>query len=150
MEKLIVIGGSWPENRGCADMSPSNFFYDGNGASVSIDVLEMCDACPIRDMCAEFAVENEEAFGAWGGLLTAEIKRIISARGERLFRNRQLFFRNEIPTCQTRIGPTVKGFRTHIDNGEMPCSGCRTVYRKQQRASESRRRVPNSTGAVKI
>ena len=138
VDPIRIIGG-WPKDRKCADMSPSDFFRDDGGYAIPVETLEICDSCPARNLCAEFAIENEEPFGVWGGLITSELRRIISARSSRLFRNKALLYHNAVPTCRTRVGPTAKGYRTHIDNGQLPCSECRIAYRKQQKSAEERK-----------
>jgi hypothetical protein len=35
-----------------------------------------CQACPIRMMCAEYAIKHNETEGVWGGLGTSERKRM--------------------------------------------------------------------------
>lgn len=34
--------------------------------------MRLCEGCPVRSDCLEEAIEGEERFGIWGGLLAAE------------------------------------------------------------------------------
>lgn len=30
--------------------------------------VAVCDTCPVREVCRQFAIEAEELFGVWGGM----------------------------------------------------------------------------------
>ncbi|MGH3615573.1 MAG: WhiB family transcriptional regulator, partial [Pseudonocardia sp.] len=42
---------------------------------------QVCEHCPVIDMCREFALETREPFGVWGGLAEAERRVILESRG---------------------------------------------------------------------
>lgn len=37
---------------------------------------ELCSGCPVRNLCAEYALTNHESFGVWGGMNPADRKAI--------------------------------------------------------------------------
>ena len=39
----------------------------------------MCDGCAVRIECLEYALENDERFGIWGGLSERERRRLKKA-----------------------------------------------------------------------
>ena len=42
---------------------------------------EVCQRCPVMDLCREFALQTREPFGVWGGLAEAERRIILERRG---------------------------------------------------------------------
>jgi WhiB family redox-sensing transcriptional regulator len=58
------------ERRGCKDISdPAVFFPEVSGAAVQARAI--CNRCPVRDACREWAIRYEPA-GVWGGLSAEE------------------------------------------------------------------------------
>jgi WhiB family redox-sensing transcriptional regulator len=53
---------------------PDHFFPE-RGASTA-HAKALCDRCPVKFECLEFAVTNNERFGIWGGLAERERRRI--------------------------------------------------------------------------
>jgi WhiB family transcriptional regulator, redox-sensing transcriptional regulator len=49
----------------CAQSDPESFFPDKGGSARA--ALEVCERCPVRAECLNFALENDERFGIWGG-----------------------------------------------------------------------------------
>ena len=60
---------------------PSQLFYPPPGADSAQQAKAVCEACPVRDQCLGFALDNHERFGIWGGLTYRE--RLIHARQHR-------------------------------------------------------------------
>ena len=40
------------------------------------DARRICDMCPIKQECGEYALENKERWGMWGGMTPIERRRI--------------------------------------------------------------------------
>ena len=79
MEQSIVeelIGGmpSWTEEANCKG-ADADLFFPERGASTR-KAKAICRACTVQDQCLEYAVENSEKFGIWGGLSERERRRI--------------------------------------------------------------------------
>ncbi|OON81808.1 WhiB family transcriptional regulator [Streptomyces tsukubensis] len=62
----------------CAQVG-SEFFFPEPGSSVS-DAKRVCRACGMRAACLEYALDNDERFGVWGGLSEKERTRLRQAR----------------------------------------------------------------------
>ena len=63
----------------CADKLPSLFFpSDGVGVDTA---RRVCDGCPVKDQCLEYALDNRIDHGVWGGTSERERRRILKARG---------------------------------------------------------------------
>lgn len=63
------------EQAACQGYDTNEFFVP----QVSDVVRELCDACPIRSECLEYAIETE-AVGWWGGTSWRARQRIVAAR----------------------------------------------------------------------
>ncbi len=64
----------WKKLSNCLGVDPDLFFPE-RGASTK-EAKAVCQACVVRDDCAEFALANGEKFGIWGGLSERERRRI--------------------------------------------------------------------------
>lgn len=42
---------------------------------------EVCDTCPVRSPCLEYAITNAIDDGVWGGLVPFQLRKAIAARG---------------------------------------------------------------------
>ena len=79
MKNLIIdelIGGMppWTEEANCKG-ADADVFFPERGASTR-KAKSICRACTVQDDCLEFAIENSEKFGIWGGLSERERRRI--------------------------------------------------------------------------
>ncbi len=62
----------------CRGHSPSDFFpSDGTGVE---SARRMCEVCPVRVECLEYALEHRIDHGVWGGASERERRRILRAR----------------------------------------------------------------------
>lgn len=43
------------------------------------EAKEICSRCPVREECLNFAVDNNETYGVWGGLTPRERERLVRA-----------------------------------------------------------------------
>lgn len=68
----------WTEDALCAQVDPEAFFPE-KGASVR-EAKSICARCDVRDQCLEYALDNDERFGIWGGLCAAELRKVKRAR----------------------------------------------------------------------
>lgn len=57
-------GVDWSEAL-CRKVDPEVFYLDkGHGADAA---KEICESCPLKNICLEHALANKEKFGVWGG-----------------------------------------------------------------------------------
>ncbi len=60
----------WMLDALCAQVGTEMFFPDKGGSSK--DAKRICDACPVRQQCLEYALANAENYGIWGGMSERE------------------------------------------------------------------------------
>ncbi|MET7648921.1 WhiB family transcriptional regulator [Streptomyces sp. NPDC005426] len=70
---------AWQETALCAQTGPE-FFFPAPGSSTR-EAKQLCNACEGRLACLEYALDNDERFGVWGGLSEKERDRL--RRGDR-------------------------------------------------------------------
>ena len=76
---------AWMMDARCLDADPEAFFPEKGGSTR--EAKRICAACPVREECLEYALENDERFGIWGGLSERErrrAKRVVTSRAGRL------------------------------------------------------------------
>ena len=73
----------WQSNARCAGVDPEIFFPERGGSSRAARAV--CAVCPVRLECLEYALNNKEQFGIWGGTSERERRRL---RKERALRRR--------------------------------------------------------------
>ena len=71
-----LIGGmpSWTEEANCKG-ADADLFFPERGASTR-KAKAICRACTVQGECLEYAVQNSEKFGIWGGLSERERRRV--------------------------------------------------------------------------
>jgi WhiB family redox-sensing transcriptional regulator len=65
---------SWQADALCAQTDPEAFFPEKGGSTR--DAKKVCGTCMVRSECLEYALENDERFGIWGGLSERERRRL--------------------------------------------------------------------------
>ena len=65
---------SWQDYANCLGVDPDLFFHE-RGASTR-EAKEVCRGCVVREDCLEYALQNGEKFGIWGGMSERERRRI--------------------------------------------------------------------------
>lgn len=71
-------GQAWVESAACAGMD-TDLFFPHRGDDCRPAKL-VCDRCPVREACLEYALVNGERHGVWGGLSERERRRARRAR----------------------------------------------------------------------
>ena len=66
----------WRAAGACRSADPEWFFPIGTGAAVTAaqvgKALRICAGCGVRQQCLDFAVQNGEVHGVWGGTTPEE------------------------------------------------------------------------------
>ena len=65
---------AWQTDALCAQTDPEAFFPEKGGSTR--DAKRICASCDVRDQCLEYALQNDERFGIWGGLSERERRRL--------------------------------------------------------------------------
>ena len=69
---------SWQERALCAQTDPEAFFPEKGGSTR--EAKRVCSSCEVKVECLEYALENDERFGIWGGLSERERRRLKRAQ----------------------------------------------------------------------
>jgi WhiB family redox-sensing transcriptional regulator len=69
---------SWQSDSLCAQTDPEAFFPEKGGSTR--DAKKICTSCEVKSQCLEYALQNDERFGIWGGLSERERRRLRRAR----------------------------------------------------------------------
>jgi len=70
----------WKDLSNCLGVDPDLFFPE-RGASTR-EAKEVCRGCEVRIDCLEYALQNGEKFGIWGGMSERERRRIRRQRAQ--------------------------------------------------------------------
>lgn len=67
----------------CQTTDPELWFASDDPYATTYKVAKkLCERCPVRALCAEYAIANNEQFGVWGGLSPREREKF-RATGQR-------------------------------------------------------------------
>lgn len=64
MQELAWTRPDWYDHAACVGQPPEIFFPEDK---VWAPARRVCERCPVREECLEFAIENGEPHGVWGG-----------------------------------------------------------------------------------
>jgi WhiB family redox-sensing transcriptional regulator len=65
---------AWQTDSLCAQTDPEAFFPEKGGSTR--EAKKICGSCEVRTSCLEYALENDERFGIWGGLSERERRKL--------------------------------------------------------------------------
>ena len=69
---------AWQSDALCAQTDPEAFFPEKGGSTR--DAKKICSSCEVKAQCLEYALQNDERFGIWGGLSERERRRLRRGR----------------------------------------------------------------------
>jgi WhiB family transcriptional regulator, redox-sensing transcriptional regulator len=64
----------WQADSLCAQTDPEAFFPEKGGSTR--EAKKICASCEVRAQCLEYALQNDERFGIWGGLSERERRKL--------------------------------------------------------------------------
>ncbi len=64
----------WQTDALCAQTDPEAYFPEKGGSTR--DAKRICASCEVRSECLEYALQNDERFGIWGGLSERERRKL--------------------------------------------------------------------------
>lgn len=70
---------AWMLDAACRGHPPDDWFAEANTAeshAARKRAVAVCEECPVRAECLEFAVETNQAHGTWGGVGERERRRL--------------------------------------------------------------------------
>jgi WhiB family transcriptional regulator, redox-sensing transcriptional regulator len=68
----------WQDRALCAQADPEAWFPDRGGSTR--EPKAVCRRCPVRAQCLDYALENGERYGVWGGLSEQQRRPLLAAR----------------------------------------------------------------------
>jgi len=83
-DRYPVEDRPWLEHAACKHLD-TNIFYPGRGGLLHL-ARKICASCPVRRECLDYAVENHEMLGVWGGTSERERRKMNHERLVRLKR----------------------------------------------------------------
>lgn len=72
------MNATWRNRAACRGIDPDIFFPVTEEDAVEAKAI--CDSCPVREACLEFALAAREKEGVWGGATERERRRIVRQR----------------------------------------------------------------------
>jgi len=86
MSVLAIAEATWRESAVCHGASAAVFYppsttetRDERAARESA-ARALCGQCPVRETCLEYALQVQEPYGIWGGLIELERRRLLRRR----------------------------------------------------------------------
>lgn len=71
---------AWRDQAVCAQVDPEMFFPEKGGSTKA--AKRLCGMCDVREECLQWALDNQEMFGIFGGLSERERRPLLHARRE--------------------------------------------------------------------
>ena len=72
------MSASWRQAAACRGVDPEVFYPVSDEQARAAKVV--CERCPVRQPCLEFALASREREGVWGGATERERRRILRQR----------------------------------------------------------------------
>lgn len=69
--RLVDADVSWHDRAACAGLGIDRFF----SAGPKTKVVAICEGCPVRERCLEWATTNGIVDGVWGGQVMSQNQR---------------------------------------------------------------------------
>ncbi|ANA85267.1 WhiB-like regulatory protein [Gordonia phage BritBrat] len=70
---------AWHDDALCSQVDVGDMFFPEKGGSTA-EAKTICAGCDVREQCLEWALENQERFGIFGGKSERERRRILAER----------------------------------------------------------------------
>lgn len=65
----------WMLSGACVDMNPELWFTPPENPAVK-QAVAICQTCPVRVRCLDYALATDSAWGVWGGLTEKQRRKI--------------------------------------------------------------------------
>ncbi len=107
---------AWMDQAECRGLNP-NLFFPERG-DVAAEARAVCAECPVQAECRQYAIDNGERAGVWGGLAPKARKRT----GQQ----------GPLPGSRPIRHGTPAGAQAHRRLGEQPCTDCQRAATRYQ------------------
>lgn len=71
----VMPENDWRDEALCAQTDPDAFLPEKGGAALMAQAIAICNTCPVRQACLDYAVANNE-IGIWGATTNAQRAKI--------------------------------------------------------------------------
>ncbi|NNN20854.1 MAG: WhiB family transcriptional regulator [Acidimicrobiales bacterium] len=71
---------TWRNKAACRGLDPDVFYPDPEDDALALEAKGVCEICPVRQACLEYALSHREKEGVWGGATERERRRILRQR----------------------------------------------------------------------
>lgn len=73
---------AWMSDAACAEYPGDMWFADKGGSDHLEEAKKICASCPrkTREECTDYAIDNDEKIGLWGGLTPTQLRRLREKR----------------------------------------------------------------------
>jgi WhiB family redox-sensing transcriptional regulator len=72
---------SWMKEGRCAEVDTELFFPEKGDSASATAARNICMQCEVRVQCLEYALNNNERYGIWGGTNERDRRPMLRARG---------------------------------------------------------------------
>jgi WhiB family redox-sensing transcriptional regulator len=111
---------AWQADAACRGTDP-NLWFPERGATLA-EARQVCAGCPVRAECLEWALDNNQSLGVWGGLSERARRQMQKAR-------------KAVAECGTESGYYHHHRIAHDD----PCEACRKAHSEATTRRRGRR-----------
>lgn len=77
-ELNVRMSQDWRQHGKCRGVDPEVFYPVNEDDAAQAKAI--CDSCPVRQPCLEWALTDRERYGVWGGLTERERRRLLRHR----------------------------------------------------------------------
>lgn len=70
----IIQTESWTDRAACLTVDPDAFFPEKGKLNQIREAKAICDSCPVKAACGEYAFRTKQEHGIWGGLTVEEFR----------------------------------------------------------------------------
>ena len=147
----------WLPDAKCRGMNPSLFFPSVENAQARVapspEAVAACQACPVLEQCADWAVKHEP-YGYQGGM-TEKQRAAVRRRMNILLWEPQHNITSMKPThalVNQRPIPhgTSAGYKMELKRGFAPCAPCRAAQVEQSRQSKQKAKLLKSERDARV
>lgn len=124
----MFVRADWMAEAACRGMETS-IFYPEHGQRAE-NARKVCQTCPVIDQCGEYALDNGERFGVWGGGSIDRRRRAVRSGKPRTSKGSGGQWK---PIAHG----TLNGYRQEKRRGVPPCDEClaaRAAWKRELRA----------------
>lgn len=71
---VLRVDTAWMRRARCRGLDPEQFFVRTTAQSKT--AVNVCQGCPVKSHCLQYALDHDIDFGIWGGLTARQRRRL--------------------------------------------------------------------------